>query len=69
MLIHRSGTEFEDMYWIDLDEIRVIAEETNSLVKKRIIYSNKIIKKSQSCKNIIISSRSLNFNCCFLFLL
>jgi proteasome lid subunit RPN8/RPN11 len=54
MLIHRSGTEFEDMYWIDLDEIRVIAEETNSLVKKRIIYSNKIIKKSQSCKNIII---------------
>lgn len=54
MLIHRSGTEFEDMYWIDLDEIRVIAEETNPLVKKRIIYSNKIIKKSQSCKNIII---------------
>lgn len=54
MLIHRSGTEFEDMYWIDLDEIRVIAEETNSLVKKRIIYSNKIIKKIQSCKNIII---------------
>lgn len=53
MLIHRSGTEFEDMYWIDLDEIRVIAEETNSLVKKRIIYSNKIIKKIQSCKNII----------------
>lgn len=53
MLIHRSGTEFEDMYWIDLDEIRVIAEETNSLVKKRIIYSNKIIKKNQSCKNII----------------
>lgn len=53
MLIHRSGTEFEDMYWIDLDEIRVIAEETNSLVKKRIIYSNKIIKKFQSCKNII----------------
>ena len=53
MLIHRSGTEFEDMYWIDLDEIRVIAEETNSLVKKRIIYSNKIIKKIQSYKNII----------------
>lgn len=53
MLIHRSGTEFEDMYWIDLDEIRVIAEETNSLVKKRIIYSNKIIKKIQLCKNII----------------
>ncbi len=53
MLIHRSGTEFEDMYWIDLDEIRVIAEETNSLVKKRIIYSNKTIKKIQLCKNII----------------
>ena len=52
-LKHRSGTKFEDMYWIDLDEIRVIAEETNSLVKKRIIYSNKIIKKIQSCKNII----------------
>ena len=53
MLIHRSGTEFEDMYWIDLDENRVIADETNSLVKKRIIYSNKTIKKIQLCKNII----------------
>ena len=38
MLIHRSGTEFEDMYWIDLDEIRVIAEETNSSKKTNYLF-------------------------------
>lgn len=29
MLKHRSGTLYEDMYWIDLDTLEVIAEETN----------------------------------------
>ena len=30
MLEHRSGTEYEDMYWIDPQSIAVIAEETES---------------------------------------
>lgn len=38
--MHRAGTEFEDMYWIDLNSITVIAKETNSNIPKRIEYSD-----------------------------
>ena len=30
MLEHRAGTEYEDMYWIDLDTLTVVAEELNA---------------------------------------
>ena len=40
MLNHRSGTSFEDMCWIDLDSLRVVAKETNSITEKKIIYSS-----------------------------
>jgi len=39
MLIHRSGTLFEDMYWIDPDTLEVVASETNCELEQRIIYS------------------------------
>lgn len=39
MLEHRSGTKYEDMYWIDLDTLNVVAEEINTKAEKRIIYS------------------------------
>ncbi|MCM1387259.1 MAG: hypothetical protein NC231_08035 [Bacillus sp. (in: Bacteria)] len=48
MLKHRSGTMYEDMYWIDLDTLHVVAKETNTLVPKRVIYSiatEKVIEK------------------------
>lgn len=48
MLEHRSGTIYEDMYWIDLDTLSIVAKETNTLVPKRIEYSaatEKIIEK------------------------
>lgn len=48
ILIHRSGTKYEDMYWIDLDSISVVAKETNVMVEKKIVYSNmteKVIRK------------------------
>ena len=48
ILEHRSGTKYEDMYWIDLDTITVIAKETDVTTEKKIIYSAKterIIKK------------------------
>lgn len=41
MLIHRSGTEYEDMYWIDLDTITVVAEELDAVKQKEIVYSDK----------------------------
>ena len=47
-LNHRSGTQYEDMYWIDLDTLEVVAKETDAVFEKRIEYSNsteKIIRK------------------------
>ncbi len=29
MLEHRAGTEYEDMYWIDLDTLTVVAKKLN----------------------------------------
>lgn len=51
MLMHRSGTIFEDMYWVDLDSITVVAKETNATVPKRIEYSDatkKIVEEYSS---------------------
>lgn len=55
MLRHRSGTKFEDMYWIDLDTLNIVAKETNLSVEKRIVYSiatEKVIKKSKNLLTI-----------------
>ena len=30
MLIHRSGTLYEDMYWIDSEKVDIITREINS---------------------------------------
>lgn len=40
MLEHRFGSKFEDMYWIDLDTLQIVAKEVNCPVEKRIIYSS-----------------------------
>ena len=42
MLEHRSGTLYEDMYWIDAETATVVAKETECKVKSKIIYSKKI---------------------------
>lgn len=41
MLTHRSGSLYEDMYWLDMDKEKVIASETDSKRTKRILYSKK----------------------------
>ena len=40
MLIHRSGTLYEDMYWIDPETLQVVASETNCELEQRIVYSD-----------------------------
>ena len=48
MLLHRSGTSYEDMYWIDPSSKKIIASETNQSYPGRIVYSRatqKSIKK------------------------
>ncbi len=50
MLKHRSGTLYEDMYWIDGDTGKVIAREINSETEQQVIYSNATKKSVVSYK-------------------
>lgn len=52
MLKHRSGTLFEDMYWIDIDTTEVVASETTQEKEQRIIYS-------KNTKSIITQNNNL----------
>lgn len=67
MLIHRSGTLYEDMYWIDYDECEVVAKEIDSRIERKIIYSDatkKVIeayKKSPDKTLITIHSHPSSF--------
>ena len=48
-LKHRSGTELEDMYWVDGDTGKIVAQEIDALNNRAIVYSNntrQIIKES-----------------------
>lgn len=40
MLLHRSGTLIEDMYWIDLESGEIVASVLDSKDEQKIIYSN-----------------------------
>lgn len=53
MLNHRSGTTFEDMYWIDADKCKIVAKETEMSDEKAIIYSPNTIKKIKGISNLI----------------
>lgn len=48
MLLHRTGTLYEDMYWVDLETRKIVAEETDADIEEEVVYSAKtknIIKK------------------------
>lgn len=53
MLEHRSGTGFEDMYWIDPASITIVAEETESSSEGKIEYAEKLISKIKKYNNLI----------------
>ena len=48
MLFHRSGTLYEDMYWINPETLKIVAKETNQNVEKGILYSDQT--KKMICK-------------------
>lgn len=55
MLLHRSGTEYEDMCWIDLINGKIVCKITDSKYKKKILYTTtikKMIKKSENLLTI-----------------
>ncbi len=51
MLVHRAGTEYEDMYWIDMDTLTVVAKELNAVKVKEIVYSDKTRKIVDEYRN------------------
>ena len=53
MLEHRSGTEYEDMYWIDLDTLTVVADELNARRLKKLSILIKLKGLLQSIKMIL----------------
>lgn len=52
-LKHRSGTVLEDMYWIDGDTGKVVAQEINSSAERMIIYSEATRSVVEKNKNLI----------------
>ncbi len=53
MLVHRSGTKYEDMYWIDLDTLKIVAKEIDGITEHAIIYSNETKKTIKKYPNLI----------------
>lgn len=41
MLLHRSGTKYEDMYWLDPSTCEVVAWETQMDTEEEIVYSKR----------------------------
>lgn len=52
-LIHRSGTVFEDMYWIDGDTGDIVLSVTDSKLPRGIAYTDQIEKAIKGNGNII----------------
>ena len=53
MLLHRSGTMYEDMYWFDEQKIEVITKEINSFEEEQILYSESINKAIIGNENVV----------------
>ena len=53
MLQHRSGTEFEDMYWFDMDAKSVICSKLDETNSKEIRHTKAIDKKLKECNSIL----------------
>lgn len=53
MLKHRSGTEFEDMYWIDGTSGKIVAYAMDEKIEKTVKYTEKIKKAIEGRSNLI----------------
>lgn len=73
MLFHRSGTLFEDMYWIDGDTGEIVAKALDEKEEEKIEYSASVLKSIQNRNNLITMHTHPNsmppsiadFNSCF----
>lgn len=74
-LKHRSGTVYEDMYWIDSETGSIIASEINSATQQEIVYSEatkKLVSSYEKGKIVTIHTHPnsmppsvADFNSCF----
>lgn len=72
-LKHRSGTEFEDMYWIDGDTGKIVIAALNETKPASVVYADSVIKAISDKKNLITlhthphsmppSANDFNTNC------
>lgn len=53
MLFHRSGTLFEDMYWIDSETLKIVAKETTRNIEREVRYTRKTKKVIKQYSNLI----------------
>lgn len=53
MLLHRSGTMYEDMYWFDELNVKIITKEINSFEEEQILYSESINKAIVGNDNVV----------------
>ena len=54
MLNHRSGTMLEDMYWIDLDSLQIVAAETTQTEERTIKYSQATRRAISKYKHLLV---------------
>lgn len=52
ILLHRSGTLFEDMYWLDSRTGSVVASARDEKAEQQVVYSDKLLNKVND-KNLI----------------
>lgn len=52
ILFHRSGTLFEDMYWLDSRTGSVVASARDEKAEQQVVYSDKLLNKVNN-KNLI----------------
>ena len=53
MLYHRSGTRYEDIYWIDMNTVKIVYKVVDSAVEEKILYTRRIRKIIQGRKNLM----------------
>jgi len=53
MLYHRSGTKFEDMYWVDMSSLKIVYKITNSAIEEKILYTWRIKRIVRKNKDLV----------------
>ena len=53
MLKHRTGTLYEDMYWLNPDTAKIVASEVNGAVEEQVVYSADTVKVVNSTPGLL----------------